>query len=277
MATETRMYQTNYKSNWRSKIQQMKWHPLFLVRIDTTGLDAATDRVTGISIAKIALKDDEFVMEDSFVSLVNSGTKISPEIEQMYGITNAQLEKAPTSDVVFKKVVEFLGKDAFVVGLMTKDFLGPFLMAEAKRAGVELPVTGSLDLTQMAKSLVYQKKNEGYGYIALLKRFNIKPGTGLNGFVTLFNKLYELIPTGTEQTKVNNTRYWSIAYDRRYIFFNTPCGDVRLNCTTGFWEEKTPGFFDMVDMDALTDYVLMRLNCNHIWDAIKRLTPVENQ
>jgi len=270
MATETRMYKTNERSTWRSNIQKVKWQPLYLIKIDTTGLDPINDRVVGIAIAKVQLQDDKFVLQDSYQTLVNPDRLIPNEVSAINCITNEMIEKAPDSETVFKKVAEFLGNEPIAVaGFNTKDFLGPFLMNELMRVDKKLSVNCVLNITQMAKSLVFQKKNVGYGYVELATRFKIKSDQGLKGYVDLFNKLYSLVPTGTEQTTVTKARYWKIAYDRRYIFFNTPCGDVRLNCYTGFWEEKTPGFFDMVDMDAFTTYVLNHKKCDSIWDLTK--------
>lgn len=78
-----------------------------------------------------------------------------------------------------------------------------------------------------------------------------------------------IFPLGYEKAKVRRTSYWEKSYTVRYIYIETDYGKVRLNCLTGYFEEDTPGIFDVIDLDYLTEYICERRNVPSIYDFIK--------
>ena len=49
----------------------------------------------------------------------------------------------------------------------------------------------------------------------------------------------------------------------------TDHGKVALNCNSGFWHESTPGFFDVADMDRLSEDILKKEHVQSVWDFIR--------
>ncbi len=274
-----RAYRTVAGSKWRLRYQQIlnSNNPLYLVKIDTTGLDPATDRIIGIVVSRNHFEGtDKIVCDEVYKTLINPGIELSAEITEINGITNEMISQGKDPSVAMKEVCDFLGEHANICGFRTRDFLGPFLDNECRRAGLKLPLKYSFDFVDMAKALVppTHPKKARYGYLDLAKRFDIDTTHGMQGYLDLFNILAKNAPRGTERPGagfVQEIKYWSKSYTNTYVFMTTQFGKVRLNCATGYFEEDTPGFFDIVNMDAFTDYVISHSRGNSIWDFIKNM------
>ncbi len=74
---------------------------------ETTGLSPDDDRL--IEIAAIRFVDGE--PQDRFVTLVNPGREISPEIADITGITSQMVKDAPTEEQIVADFLDFLGTD----------------------------------------------------------------------------------------------------------------------------------------------------------------------
>lgn len=85
----------------------------------------------------------------------------------------------------------------------------------------------------------------------------------------LFNKLNDIVPFGTTKAVITSSKYLAKG-KKKYIILETECGSVGLNCNTGFFKEKTPGIFDIIDVDFLTSYICEKQNCNSIEAFIKK-------
>lgn len=72
------------------------------------------------------------------------------------------------------------------------------------------------------------------------------------GYVDMFNKLYLMIPTGIEKASITSVSAKEYSYTSSWLYVSTNYGSVRLNRSNGYWEETIPGFFDLVDIEALT-------------------------
>ena len=255
---EKRVYRTVYGSAWRDKIPQilMSGNPVCFVKIDTTGLDPLNSELIGIVIAKGHFEDDEVLFDDSYSSLIRSKEPIDPEVTSYNGITNEMLTDAPDLKQVMHEACAFLGKNANIVGLQTHDFLGPFLCKAAEECGEDLSVSYVIDMLLMAQAMVEPKKGFHYSYMDIIKRFDINPESGIIGYLSLFNELYKRVPTGTVKATVSSVTPKEFSYTNSYLYVNTDCGSVRLNRSNCFWEETVPGFFDLVDIEALTQTIL---------------------
>lgn len=253
-AKKVRAYRTVYKSNWRDNIPRIlaSGKPVNFVKIDTTGLNPADSELIGIVIARCHFVDNQLVFDDKYASLIKPINPISSEITARNGITNEMVADAPDLGAVMKQVCEFLGTDATIIGLQVQDFIGGFLCKSAQTTGAPLNVAIVLDLLHMAQALLEPKKGFRYRYIDIITRLGISTDTGIMGYVDLFNKLYLMIPVGIEKASINSVSATEYSYTASWLYVNTNYGTVRLNRSNGYWEETIPGFFDIVDIEELT-------------------------
>lgn len=269
---DKRVYKT-LKSNepWKRKIPAIlvSGKPVYFMSIETTGLDRQNDRIIGIVIAKTVIEDNIFVTKDTLHLLVNPECEIPPQITNINKISNDMVKDAPTIAEAFMRVNDYIGEKANIVAFNTAEFVGPFLDAEMRRCGVNLSIGLCVDLYSMALGLIgKKKKNDRMSMSELVKRCGIK-SSGIQQKVDLFNIMYQNIPLGYEKARVRRTSYWEKSYTVRYIYIETDYGKVRLNCLTGYFEEDTPGIFDVIDLDYLTEYICERRNVPSIYDFIK--------
>lgn len=81
------------------------------IDLETTGLNPKQDRIIEIGAVKVV----DGQVEDTFSAFVNPGRKLEERIVELTGITDEQLEDAPSIEEVFPKLEEFLG-DMPIVG-----------------------------------------------------------------------------------------------------------------------------------------------------------------
>ncbi len=102
---------------------------LAFVDLETTGGNAARDRVTEIGIVR--MEDDRIV--DEWSSLVNPGIPIPAEIQALTGITNEMVRQAPTFGVLVDEIAQRLDGWTFVAHSARFDY--GFLKGEFRRLG----------------------------------------------------------------------------------------------------------------------------------------------
>jgi len=79
---------------------------IVIIDFETTGLSPGLgDRAT--EVAAVILKDNKIV--DKFQSLMNAGITIPGYIQQLTGISNAMIRKAPSCQQVMRELAEFIG------------------------------------------------------------------------------------------------------------------------------------------------------------------------
>ena len=77
-----------------------------VIDFETTGLSPALgDRAT--EVAAVIIKDNKII--NRFQSLMNAGVAIPSYIQQLTGISNAMLRKAPTCQKVMQELADFIG------------------------------------------------------------------------------------------------------------------------------------------------------------------------
>ncbi len=106
--------------------------PLVVFDLETTGLDLVKDRIIQISYIKV-FPDGKESRKNHFV---NPCKPITQEIEQLTGITNEMIKKAPT----FKELAGILSKDfqgCDFAGFNSNHFDIPMLAEEFLRAGID--------------------------------------------------------------------------------------------------------------------------------------------
>jgi len=79
---------------------------IVIIDFETTGLSPGLgDRAT--EVAAVILEDNKIV--DKFQSLMNAGITIPGYIQQLTGISNAMIRKAPSCQQVMRELAEFIG------------------------------------------------------------------------------------------------------------------------------------------------------------------------
>jgi DNA polymerase III subunit epsilon len=105
--------------------------PLAIVDLETTGMSALYSRVIEIGILRI----EGGGIRKTFSSLVNPDCYIHPMIEQLTGISNLDVERAPSFSSIAGEVAKLLSGAVFVAHNARFDF--GFLKAEFARTGRE--------------------------------------------------------------------------------------------------------------------------------------------
>ena len=127
--------------------------------LETTGFSPLTEKITEIGVMKI--KDGEVL--DKFECFVNPEKPIPPRVVEVTKITDDMVKNAETIDVVFPKLLEFLG-DSILVAHNANFDIG-FLKQVAKGLGYEFNYT-YVDTLNMAKDLFPDFKKYKLGKIA---------------------------------------------------------------------------------------------------------------
>ena len=127
--------------------------------LETTGLSAKTEKITEIGIMKI--QNGEVV--DKFCEFVNPEKPIPQRVQEVTNITDDMVKDAPTIDVLFPKVLEFIKGSVLVAHNAVFDI--GFLKNVAKELGYEFDYT-YVDTLPLARKLYPELKKHKLGKIA---------------------------------------------------------------------------------------------------------------
>jgi DNA polymerase-3 subunit epsilon len=82
-----------------------------VIDFETTGLSPAYgDRATEVAVVIV----DDYKIVDRYQSLMNAGKRIPAFIQQLTGISDAMIRKAPPSAQVMQELAEFVGDTPFI-------------------------------------------------------------------------------------------------------------------------------------------------------------------
>jgi DNA polymerase-3 subunit epsilon len=120
--------------------------PIVMIDFETSGMSPDQgDRVT--EVAALRIVGGEVV--DRFVSLINCNVRISSFITQLTGITQAMVNRAPSSTEVMPELLKFIGTDTLAAH--NASFDEKFLQAESARLGLRSQHDGLICSVKLAR------------------------------------------------------------------------------------------------------------------------------
>jgi DNA polymerase-3 subunit epsilon len=120
--------------------------PIVMIDFETSGMSPDQgDRVT--EVAALRIVGGEVV--DRFVSLINCNVRISSFITQLTGITQAMVNRAPSSTEVMPELLRFIGTDTLAAH--NASFDEKFLQAESARLGLRSQHDGLICSVKLAR------------------------------------------------------------------------------------------------------------------------------
>ena len=133
-----------------------------VIDFETTGMSPATGgRAT--EIAAVLVQGGQIV--GHYASLMHSGAWVPPFIEQLTGISNAMLARAPPAERVMREVADFVGDAPLVAHNAAFD--RAFWHAELQRAGRAAPHVFACTML-LARRLYPESANHRLGTLAAL-------------------------------------------------------------------------------------------------------------
>lgn len=135
-----------------------------LLDLETTGGNPVHDRVTEIA----AMRVENGVVVAQLNQLINPGARIPPFIQQLTGITDAMVARAPAFGAVLPELLALL--DGAVLVAHNVRFDHGFLMQSAAREGVNLRVK-TLCTVRLSRKLYPQAR--GHGLDAIMRRHGL--------------------------------------------------------------------------------------------------------
>lgn len=135
------------------------------VDIETTGISPYYNRIIEIGILKVV----DGIVVKKYKALINPGVRIDPFIEQLTGITQADLVGAPTFDEIKDEVYEILEDSVFVAHNVRFDY--GFLRQEFKKYGTKLSLKHFCTVKLSRLLYPHHKK---HNLDAIIENFDIK-------------------------------------------------------------------------------------------------------
>ena len=138
--------------------------PLCFVDIETTGTSVTHDRIIEVGMLKVV--ENEII--DTYESLINPNTHVSPFITSITGIAPSDLEDAPSFEAIYPEIYKFLEGSIFVAHNARFDY--GFIRQEFGR--FEISYSSPLLCTVRLSRLLYPR-HKRHNLDSIIERFNI--------------------------------------------------------------------------------------------------------
>lgn len=227
--------------------------PIFVVDYKTTGADLGKHKIISLNILKCRIFDHRLHPIECY-----SFSREEPTLDCTSQLTSLMTE-----------LKEFLGEKATICGFNTKPVFAPVILNAMQRTGISLDIFGMFDLFTLAKTVMppIRLPDGKYGYTAETLASVLGFDNSVQGYVEIFNTLYNKVPfglCGVESGFIKKTGYIDKKREPERILFTTKAGTVAFNCNNLYFEECMPGYFDVIDMDSFTDFVLKKTKSNDL-------------
>jgi len=148
------------KLNITTKKARKEYKNFTVFDLETTGLNPITDSI--IEIGAVKIRDGQIT--ESFLTFVNPGHCIPPDVTKINGITDAMVKDAPNISEVLPTFMQFIGDDVLVAH-NAYSFDAKFLLYAAHKNSIEIknPIVDTLPL---CRKLYPGFKNHKLGTIA---------------------------------------------------------------------------------------------------------------
>lgn len=190
---------------------------VFVYDLETTGLSKTKDKIIEIYIYNIS-------KNTCLHKLINPDKIIPSESTTIHGLTNMDLAKEPKFTEVIDDIIEFVGKDAYLISHNNDQFDKPFMIAEFEKAGKTIPKKWKFIDTLYLARLAYPELSN-YKQDTLREMFNISNNGShrANKDVKDLAIIYDNI---TKQLKLDNIK--DIYYaSKKFTFKKMPFGKHR--------------------------------------------------
>lgn len=257
--------------------------PVYVCNIETTGLDPIKDKIIQIGATKCSFDGTVLIPEDNLNVYINPEISISEFTENFTGRTNEFYASQPTLEEVMPSVRDFMGNNPVIIGWTASGFTSKFLMQAGFMTGFMVYPKMNIDLVDIARSTIpVERSGMNYKFATISNICKVPVSTSADrpvsshdaaddvfAYIDIFNKLYPSCITGNDTAKIVKSSYWEKSNFCRSIYFETDHGSVHIDANTDFFVEDTPGFFDTVDMDALSQTILTTCKAELISDVVK--------
>lgn len=192
--------------------------PMYVFDLETTGLNAETDRIVSFSALKIVVDGGIGRIDDKKDIFINPGFHIPEKATSLNGITDEQVKDCPPEEEAAKDIRLFLGERPFLVGYYSKRFDENVLNAMYLRVfGEPLTPLFHLDVWLMAKEKLF---------LSNYKLSAVAEELGVNQGLTFHHSMDDVIATyrcfdvlrieyeypdvqfGDLDIKIKDVRYW---------------------------------------------------------------------
>lgn len=133
--------------------------PLAFIDLETTGTNVATDRIVEIAIVKI-MPDGS---RQSKVKRLNPTIPIPPASTAVHGISDADVQNAPTFKQVANELRQFL-QNCDIAGYNSNRFDIPLLVEEFLRVGLDFEIAGRRFIDVQKIFHLMEKRTLGAAY-----------------------------------------------------------------------------------------------------------------
>lgn len=169
------------------------------VDIETTGAHARHDRIIEIGILRV----EDNKLAKTYQKLINPETYLNPFISQMTGISQTDLENAPTFEELKEEILEILDGTIFVAHNVRFDY--GFLRNEFKRFGIDYS-SKQVCTVKLSRTLFPQYTRHSLD--SLIERFQFQMENRHRAFDDakvlwdFYQKVHTLFPTETVEKVV---------------------------------------------------------------------------